>query len=393
MISTYRALLAGFLIVGIAAISVGPREVAAQDTKKDAKKDVKKDDVKKRLVGFGTSDGLALKGYFFQGVAIEKQKPDAVIMVPAPGSKIDDAWIGLAIALSEKNFSVLLFDWRGCGMNGPDGSGPAVIEDKQKFWDEPYSRLLTTTGKKENATIDRYGLDHKSLVVKSDSRGRYRDFMYMNDLLAARFYLDKQNDGGRCNTNRVWIVSEKEGAHLGMAFIAAEFQRNTIYNPKANVFDLAGQFEPAGKDYVGIIALSYATSGDAARIFRNALPSVGANARVRSAKEHLSDRLAMVLMNKKGDSQAAKNLLVSVGAPSAEDALKAKFKYPKEFDIKARVSGIGMIDAADSFKVRDYVITAMVEISKKQPFGKDFTDREAAKMITVPRFAAEMFNK
>lgn len=392
MISLFRALFAGALIIGLAAFGIGPGQLGAQD-KKDAK-DKGKDDVKEKIIGFGTSDGLALKGFFFQGATIDKQKPDAVIMVPAPGSKINDAWLALAKALSEKNFSVLLFDWRGCGLNGPEGSGSAIIEDKQKFWDEQYNgRMLSGADKKPSATIEAKGLDYKKLITASDNRGRYRDFMFANDLLAARFFLDKQNDGGKCNTNRVWIISEKDGASFGMAFIAAEFQRNTIYKPSGNVFDLAGQFEPAGKDYVGIMALSYATSPDAARIMRNALPTTGANGRVKTARENLSDRLAMVLVNKKGEAGAAKALLSSVGAPTTEDAMKAKFKYLKELEFKANASGIGMIDPMDSFKVKEYVVTAMVEISKKQPFGKEPTDREAAKILTAPRFAAEMFNK
>ncbi len=125
MINLYRGFTAGMLMVGLVALCGMPADLAAQ-AKKDTKKDVKKgkgDDPKDHSVGIGTSDGLTLNGYFYQGVGFAKQRPDAVIMMPAPGNKINESWINLAESLSKKNFSVLLFDWRGCGLNGPEGMG------------------------------------------------------------------------------------------------------------------------------------------------------------------------------------------------------------------------------------------------------------------------------
>ena len=388
MHSLFRGLLAGLLVVGVTAMCAAPNGVIAQG---------KKEDIKDRLVGVGTSDGLTLNGYWFQGTGIEKQRPDAVIMYPAPGSKINEAWISLAKALSEKNFSVLLFDWRGCGLNAPDAAGPRIFEDKDKFWKEPYNGKLLMSRK---TTLEEKGLDWKYLFNASDARGRYRDFMLMNDLLAARFYLDKQSDAGKCNTNRVWLVSEKDGAHVGMGFIAAEFQRNSIFDPKKNIFDQTSGFKPAGKDYAGIMAMSYTgngpSSGTAHMVYRNALPSVGANENVKEALNHLEDRLAMVMMyTKKEGAGASKSLAASVRVTGAEADMKKKFKYLKEFDIKVNkpISGIDLIDPMDSFGAKDFVVKAMVEISKVQNFNKDPTDREASKMVVVPRFEIEKFNR
>lgn len=413
MLTFCRGLVAGVLVVGLFAICAAPTHVEAQD-KKDAKKDPKKgDDPKDHSIGIGTSDGLTLSGYWYQGVAIEKQRPDAVIMVPAPGNKVNDAWISLAKALSEKNFSVLLFDWRGCGANGPDGAGSRIFEDKEKFWKEFYNQRLL---RDRRTSIEDKGLDWKgSLANKSENLLRYRDFSLMNDLLAARFYLDKQSDVGRCNTNRVWIISEKDGAYLGMAFIAAEFQRNSIYDPKRNVFDTVGQFKSAGKDYAGLMALSYSTTGQnngtAAMVYRNALPSFGANDLVRDAKNHLEDRLAMVLMySSKEGTGGARSALSLTGVPFVDaevrrkdppaavdkPVMKPKFKYVYEIDnskINKPITGIDLIGDMDSFGAKARIVEGMVEISKVQNYGKEPTDREAAKMATTPRFEIEKFNR
>ena len=196
----------------------------------------------------------------------------------------------------------------------------------------------------------------------------------LNDLMAARFFLDKQSDAGRCNTNRVWIVSEKEGTQLGMAFIATEFQRNSIYNPKENRFDTVVPTKPAGKDYAGIVSLSYSGNNPtAAMIYRNALPSIGANDRVKDARNHFEDRLAMVMMYSKQEGGSnSMRLINSVGVGGTEKDMKEKFKYPKEFEIKMKpISGIEMIDPMDSFGVKEFVVKAMVEISVKQNYGKD----------------------
>jgi hypothetical protein len=398
MLALSRGLLAGLLILGLAVLGAAPGGLSAQDKKdtKDPKKDPpvvnkdpkKKDDTGDKKVGFATSDGLSLNGYWYQGVGVDKQRPDAVMMFPAPGSKVTDAWIDLARKLSEKNFSVLLFDWRGCGMNGLD-VGSRVFESPEVFWRELYNQQLL---KSRKTTIDDKGLDYKNLSTASNNLYRYRDFM-LNDLMGARFFLDKQNDNGKCNTNRVWIISEKEGAQLGLAFIAFEFNRNSIYNPKVTGIFEKIQTQPAGKNYAGLVALSYKGDNPTANaVYKNGL---GFGNGSTEAKSHLETRLATVLLysNKEKDG-ASKSLVNLLGASGTEDHMKKNFKYLRPIDVKDKpINGIGMIDTTDSFEVMKTVQTAMVEISKVQNFGKDATDREANKMTVVPRFPAEIMGR
>jgi hypothetical protein len=415
MVTLLRGLLAGLLVIGLAALGAIPDVARAQDKgKKEPPKDPTKskepaktpvpgktvagtDDVRDKSVGFGTSDGLALNGYFFQGVGIDKQRPDAVMMFPAPGGKVTDAWISLAQDLSKKNFSVLLFDWRGAGKNAPETAGSRIIEDKEKFWADPYNKQILYSSRNQ---IEDKGLDYQRIVVRTQGTYRYRDFM-LNDLVAARYFLDKQNDNGKCNTNRVWIVTEKDGGPLALSFIASEFLRNSMYETKNNVFDAGRQFKASGKDYVGLTTLSYTTGGSnggtATAVFRNAFSIMNAQTQ-REAKDHLERRLAMVMVYGKKEGQSgSKSAFGQAGAGGSEDDLRKNFKYLREIDNSKPnkvIAGIDLVDPMDSFGAKAEIVKVMVEVAKdKQNFNKDATDRDANKVTYVPRFQAEALGK
>jgi hypothetical protein len=407
MRSLLRGMAGAALVLGLAALLTGPDGLSAQDKKKDPKgKDpksavpappVKKDEARtddkdRATVGISTSDGLSLNAYWYQGTAADKNPPDAVLMFPAPGNKVNDAWMGLAKALSAKNFSVLLFDWRGCGMNAADTAGQRILAEKELFWREPYNNILL---KQSRASIEDKGLDYKSIHLRAQGNIRYRDF-FLNDLLAARFYLDRQNDNKKCNSSRIWIVTEKEGGHMGLAFVASEFPRNSIYDPKFQV--LAGtQFKSAGKDFVGMTVLSYSSgSSSISGIFNTALKILPAEP-ARDARDHLERRMAMIMVHgKKEGPGASRSALSLVGAGGDAEALKKNYKYLREIDNSkagATLSGIGLIDPMDSFGVKKDIVEAMVGVSKALPGNKDPYDREANKMTIIPRFKVEAYSK
>jgi hypothetical protein len=402
MRSLLRGLAGGLLVLGLAALTPGPGKLAAQAKKDPAKKDPApakkpddkaKDDAKERTVGISTSDGLSLNAYWYQGTALEKNPPDAVLMFPAPGNKVTDSWIALAKALSEKNFSVLLMDWRGCGMNAADTAGSRVLAEKETFWRELYNQKLLKSSLK---TIEDKGLDYKMLRAKNDGHWYYTDFM-LNDLLAARFYLDRQNDNGKCNSGRIWIVTEKDGGPTGLAFIASEFMRNSIYETKSNVGDTGRQYRSAGKDFVGVTCLSYAGQNSTAsavyrRSFRNMQGQID-----KEATDYLEHRLAMIMVfGKKEGSGASKEAFRRVGISGDEEALRKNYKYLREIDnskLAGAVSGIGLIDPMDSFGAKANIQEAMVGVSKALPQNKERLERDANKMTTIPRFPAELLGR
>jgi hypothetical protein len=405
MRSLLRGLAGAALVAGLATLGIGPGGLAAQDKKKDAKTPaappvVKKDDPKAKddtrdkTVGISTSDGLSLNAYWFQGNAIDKNPPDAVLMFPAPGNKVTDAWIGLAKALSEKNFSVLLFDWRGCGMNAADTAGQRILADKELFWREMYNKQLL----KPQRPYEEKGLDFQRIIGKTEGVYRYRDFLF-NDLLAARFYLDRQNDNKKCNSGRIWIVTEKDGGQMGLAFIASEFARNAIYDPMGNIGATGKQFRSGGKDFVGMTVLSYGSgpsSGAASAVFNNAMREMSGTA-ARDAHDHLEHRLAMILVHgKKEGPGGSKSALDRVQAGGDEEALKKNYKYLREIDnSKAAklVGGIDLIDPMDTYGVQKLVVDTMIGVSKALPGNKEPLDREANKMTIIPRFPADRLGR
>lgn len=399
MRTLFHGLAGALLILGVAALGTGPDGLSAQDKKKTPAAPAKKDDdalkkdARERTVGISTSDGLSLNAYWFQGTAADKNPPDAVLMFPAPGGKVTDAWIGLAKALSEKNFSVLLFDWRGCGMNASDTAGQRILDSKELFWREPYNQRLL---KSSERTIEDKGLSYNSIINRAQGTTRYRDFLF-NDLLAARFFLDKQNDNGKCNSGRIWVVTEKDGGHMALAFIASEFPRSSIYDPKPDF--LAGkQFRSGGKDFVGLTCLSYQTgNASASGVWSKAFNLMAAEP-ARDARDHLERRMAMIMVHgKKEGASGARSAFSQVGANTTDaDALKRNYKYLREMDNSkagGTLSGIGLIDPMDSFGAKKDIETVMTEVSKVLPGGKDKVDREANKMNIVPRFPVEQFRR
>lgn len=398
-----RGLAGALLILGVAALGTDPAGLSAQEKKKDPKTGVpapppKKDaprieDKDRTTVGISTSDGLSLNAYWYQGVGLDKNPPDAVLMFPAPGNKINDQWIGLAKAISEKNFSVLLFDFRGCGMNSAETAGQRILAEPERFWREPYNLIMLKSSQK---TIEDKGLDYRTIIGRTRGNLNYRDFLF-NDLLAARFYLDRQNDNKKCNSARIWIVTEKDGGQMALAFMASEFPRNSIYDPKGGIGDVGKQFKSAGKDFVGLTCLSFATgNSSASAVYNNAFRQM-AGVPGREAREHLERRVAMFLVHgKKEGAVGSKSALSLVGAGGDADELKKHYKYVREFDnskAAKSVSGIDLIDPQDSLGIKEEIRKAMTEISKVMPTGKDPYDREANKMAVVPRFDVERLGR
>lgn len=398
----YRGLAAGVCALGLVVLAAGPADLAAQAKKDDkAKVDPKKVDPKEMkkdapvapedkgktdiTASFDTQDGLGIRRYWFSA---GKASSDAVLMFPAPGNKVTDTWIALGRALQKEGFSVMLFDWRGCGLNGPDRpGGPERVLLKP----EVYKEDVMYTSAVKLPTIERKGLDWKTMPL------RFKDTV-LYDLMGARFALDKQNDAGQCNTNRIWIVSEGTGSQLGLAWIAAESQRNTSYI-KTNRLDTGPvpDFTPAALDYVGLVSLSYATGNATASGTYSAAVAMGGKY-TKVMTDHLDRRLAMVMVHgKKEGASAAKTVLGKYVPTTDPEAMKKKFKYIKEIDtsaVTADLRGINLIPEKDPFGTQAYVIDAMTKVRNAADQGKEPNLRDTKEMQnSVPKFDIFRFKR
>jgi predicted alpha/beta-fold hydrolase len=127
-------------------------------------------------VRFITADFVEIQGQYYAG----KQgiKSPAVIMLhPIGGSSDTPGWSDLAKKLQEKNFAVLTFDFRGHG-----GS----VNVTPQFWTaEPSNQQLKSFK----------GPKSKSNIAQGDFKTSSNVVSFINDICAAKRYLDTKNDG------------------------------------------------------------------------------------------------------------------------------------------------------------------------------------------------------
>lgn len=195
---------------------------------------------KKRDVSFLTLDGMELKGTFYPS---PRGGSPVVLFIHKIGSKrTDGEWDALATTLQDKGYAVLSFDLRGHGSS-------TRIAKPEVFWSAPFNKVH----------LSRFDPKKKTLAL-TDFRTSYLPYL-VNDIAAARQFLDNENDNGAINTSNIVVIGAEDGAALGFFWIVSEFRRNPLYlPPRANIFDLQvgpTGAETAGDDIAGAIWLSY----------------------------------------------------------------------------------------------------------------------------------------
>src|SRR5207245_3296873 len=115
------------------------------------------------------------------------------------GKRNEDGWDDLAHALQNKGYAVLTFDFRG--------HNDSTTIDPSVFWNLPINqRAFKQTKDKDRISQTEY--------VNSKTKYFYYP-MLVNDIQAAKFFLDQQNDAGNCNSDNLIVIGAEEGAALG----------------------------------------------------------------------------------------------------------------------------------------------------------------------------------
>ncbi len=165
-------------------------------------------------ITFPTVDKVNLKGTFYRGKGVRSQKSPVVILLHKFGSdRTKGNWQDLALALQKKGCSVLSFDFRGHGKS-------TELRDKQVFWSNPNNRLAAY----------RTRLNPNALPTRINAKEFHPTYlpMLLNDISAARRFIDLQNDAGFCNSGKIFLIGEEDAATLGMIWIAGEYIRYGI---------------------------------------------------------------------------------------------------------------------------------------------------------------------
>jgi pimeloyl-ACP methyl ester carboxylesterase len=159
-------------------------------------------------VSFNTYDGVELKGSLYPNPG-GKRKAVVILLhdfdSKKGGSSDKDNWPALAKALQADGYVVLAFDFRGFGKS--------TDIDATKFWNAAANKTYVKKGK-GGATSINY----------KDFRSGYYPFL-VNDIAAAKAYLDRLNDQKGCNTSSTIVIGAGQAATLGALWMANECRR------------------------------------------------------------------------------------------------------------------------------------------------------------------------
>jgi pimeloyl-ACP methyl ester carboxylesterase len=209
---------------------------------------------------FRTADGMELHG-LFHATSKDPSKAPVVVFLYPPGPDRDMTkgdWAGLAQKLNTEGYHVFQFDWRGHGKS-------TKITNKEAFYKNSY---LNSRGNDFNAFIKtKPGAGSFSVKDLGPNGAKFMP-AYLNDLAAVRYYLDTKNDNKELNSSSIYIVGAGDAAALGMAWLAAEWNRPAVY-PNVNALGmgvpgyefvpqalLGGVVGEAGADFGGAVWLS-----------------------------------------------------------------------------------------------------------------------------------------
>lgn len=186
-------------------------------------------------IHFDTVDGVRIRGQFYAGT---KRNAPVVLMLHALGEDSrKKGWTDLAEELHAKGFAVLTFDLRGHGQS-------TEIIDPDLFWNPKYSNAKLVPGYLKKAT---------TLEFKSFHKAYYP--VLVNDIAAAKGFLDRKNDSGACNSSSLILVGAETGATLGAVWLNSEWHRHRLVDGMF-VGQKVPDKTPEGKDVIAAIWLS-----------------------------------------------------------------------------------------------------------------------------------------
>jgi len=159
--------------------------------------------VKPEKVRFESFDHVELHGSFYPSQA-GGTAPCVLILHAVGGNREQEGWDALAQKLLE-HYAVMIFDFRG------HGDSTDVLPGATGFWADPNNRVLGSNPNKKTISFKDFPKSYLPMLV--------------NDIAAARHFLDLQSNAGRCNSSNIILLGEKDGAALGALWLTTEWQR------------------------------------------------------------------------------------------------------------------------------------------------------------------------
>jgi hypothetical protein len=240
-----RSLAVFFLASGLALglLAAGSTAPRAADNK--AAKPGGGDPVK-----FDTADQVQLQGtYYAPPGGGNKKAPCALLLHKIEsGDSSKDGWDQLARDLQKAGYAVLTFDFRGHGNSTSVGPG---------FWGDQSTTLLAAlTNFNRSSCKERINPKQpkETIGIKDFNKGYW--ITLVNDVQAAKLFLDRKNDSGECNSANLTLIGAEDGASIGALWLYADLNlwRVTMSDYLGHPIRLAQN--PEGKDVAACVWLS-----------------------------------------------------------------------------------------------------------------------------------------
>jgi hypothetical protein len=197
---------------------------------------------------FESADGVKLYGRFYKA-AVTKNGSCVLILPQFKKDPTKGDWDGLAKRLANEGYNVLILHYRGHGKS-------TDIIAKDFFGNPVLGQINAMLVPGANKTPP------KSTLSMNELKPAYMP-MLVNDVMAARSFLERKNDAGEVNVSTMYLIGAGEGCPLGMLYTATEWHREekvpNIAVPPQFVSSNRGLFpggSPVGKDIAAAVWLS-----------------------------------------------------------------------------------------------------------------------------------------
>ncbi len=217
---------------------------AADDKAKDDTKTTKDN---QERVKFTTVDGVELHGVFY--ASDRGKKAPSVMLLPKIGSNSSqEGWDQLATDLQKAGYAVLLFDYRG------HGDSTNVDPD---FWGNNTTTALAHLTQFNRDNVRGFNQANPKANISYKDYGKSYYPALVNDVAAAKSYLDQRNNNGDCNSSNLILIGAEDGATLGALWLYSDLSlfRATVLRPLDNL-PIKFDNTPEGKDVTACVWLS-----------------------------------------------------------------------------------------------------------------------------------------
>lgn len=306
-----------------------------------------------------TVDGVTLIGTFYAG---KGGGAPTVLMLHALGeSSKKEGWVQLAEKLQGKGFAVLTFDFRG--------HGASKEVNAQDFWKQPLNRSHVK------------GLGKETIEFREFSTAYYPALV--NDIAAAKAYLDVKNDDKECNTSSLIVIGSETGATLGALWMRSEWSRCRLKPDPFTGKPIADSGRPEGADTICGIWLTISPKLGSYLVNLPALLT-------KAGKEKAVPLLFLHGEEDKAAQKIAKNLERSLVTYKGKDAdgnpkREEKYRYTAAVGLRSKLKGVALLQKslATDTHITDY-LEQVVAVKGKGRTTQNFAS--SAYVWIYPRF-------